>query len=341
MSVKERKRRGNVRLTPQLRSTMVQTDAGVPTVEYKDYYQTLGVEKSASADDIKKAYRKLVRKYHPDVSKASDAEKKTKELNEAYEVLGDAEKRAAYDELGRGHRPGQPFQPPPDWGSAYDFGAGGASADDFFSDLFAHAGRRGGQRGAGAQFKMRGDDIHASISIPLQDAYHGASRTITLRVPERDAQGRVVTRDRSLSVNIPKGVTPGQQLRLAGQGHAGVNGGAAGDLFLEVELQPDPRYRVEGRDVYENVPVAPWEAALGAQIDVPTPSGQVQVTVPAGSQPGRKLRLKGRGIPGHPPGDLYLILDLVLPPANDERSRELYQTMAREMAFNPRAGIGV
>lgn len=341
MSVEERKRRGNVRLTPQLRSTMVQTDSGVPTVEYKDYYQTLGVEKSASADDIKKAYRKLVRKYHPDVSKASDAEKKTKELNEAYEVLGDAEKRAAYDELGRGHRPGQPFQPPPDWGSAYDFGAGGGSADDFFSDLFAHAGRRGGQRGAGAQFKMRGDDIHASISIPLQDAYHGASRTITLRVPERDAQGRVVTRDRSLSVTIPKGVTPGQQLRLAGQGHAGVNGGAAGDLFLEVELQPDPRYRVEGRDVYENVPVAPWEAALGAQIDVPTPSGQVQVTVPAGSQPGRKLRLKGRGIPGHPPGDLYLILDLVLPPANDERSRELYQKMAREMAFNPRAGIGV
>nr|WP_267869543.1 DnaJ C-terminal domain-containing protein [Massilia agrisoli] len=320
---------------------MVQTDAGVPTVEYKDYYQTLGVEKSASADDIKKAYRKLVRKFHPDVSKATDAEKKTKELNEAYEVLGDAEKRAAYDELGRGHRPGQPFQPPPDWGSAYDFGAGGGGADDFFSDLFAHAGRRGGQRGAGAQFKMRGDDIHASISIPLQDAYHGASRTITLRVPERDAQGRVVTRDRSLSVNIPKGVTPGQQLRLAGQGHPGINGGAAGDLFLEVELQPDPRYRVEGRDVYENVPVAPWEAALGAQIDVPTPSGQVQVTVPAGSQPGRKLRLKGRGIPGHPPGDLYLILDLVLPPANDERARELYQKMAREMAFNPRAGIGV
>ncbi|MCC6070119.1 DnaJ C-terminal domain-containing protein [Massilia sp. GCM10020059] len=310
-------------------------------MEYKDYYQTLGVEKSASADDIKKAYRKLVRKFHPDVSKATDAEKKTKELNEAYEVLGDAEKRAAYDELGRGHRPGQPFQPPPDWGSAYDFGAGGGGADDFFSDLFAHAGRRGGQRGAGAQFKMRGDDIHASISIPLQDAYHGASRTITLRVPERDAQGRVVTRDRSLSVNIPKGVTPGQQLRLAGQGHPGINGGAAGDLFLEVELQPDPRYRVEGRDVYENVPVAPWEAALGAQIDVPTPSGQVQVTVPAGSQPGRKLRLKGRGIPGHPPGDLYLILDLVLPPANDERARELYQKMAREMAFNPRAGIGV
>ncbi|HEY0489431.1 MAG TPA: DnaJ C-terminal domain-containing protein [Telluria sp.] len=310
-------------------------------MEYKDYYQTLGVEKNASADDIKKAYRKMVRKFHPDLSKASDAEKKTKEINEAYEVLGDAEKRAAYDELGRGHRPGQPFQPPPDWGSAYDFGGGGdgAGAEDFFSELFAHAGRRG-QRGAGAQFKMRGDDVHAAISVPLEDSYHGAERTITLRAPERDAQGRVVTRERSLSVNIPKGVLPGQQLRLTGQGHPGVNGGAAGDLYLEIQLQPDARYRVEGRDVYENVPVAPWEAALGAQIDVPTPSGQVQVTVPAGSQSGRKLRLKGRGIPGKPPGDLYLILDVVLPPANDARARELYQTMAREMAFNPRARIG-
>ena len=316
---------------------MMQTDSGVPTVEYKDYYQTLGIEKSASADDIKKAYRKLVRKYHPDVSKASDAEKKTKELNEAYDVLGDAEKRSAYDELGRGHRHGQPFQPPPDWGSAYDFGGGGG-AEDFFSDLFANAGRRG--QPGGAQFKMRGDDVHASITIPLHDTYHGASRTVTLRAPERDAQGRVAMRERSLNVNIPKGVVPGQQLRLAGQGHPGVNGGANGDLFLEIQLQPDPHYRVEGRDVYENVPVAPWEAALGAQIDVPTPSGQVQVTVPPGSQSGRKLRLKGRGIPGHPAGDLYLILDLVLPPAKDDRARALYQQMAREMAFNPRAGIG-
>lgn len=310
-------------------------------MEYKDYYQTLGVEKNASADDIKKAYRKLVRKFHPDLSKASDAEKRTKEINEAYDVLGDAEKRTAYDELGRGQRSGQPFQPPPDWGSSYDFGAGGASADDFFSDLFAHAGRRAGARGSGAHFKMRGDDIHAAITVPLHDAYHGANRTITLRAPERDASGRVVTRERSLSVDVPKGVVPGQQLRLAGQGHPGVNGGAAGDLFLEIQLQPDARYRVDGRDVYENVPVAPWEAALGAHIDVPTPSGTVQVSVPAGSQSGRKLRLRARGIPGHPPGDLYLILDLVLPPATDERARELYQKMAREMAFNPRAGMGV
>ncbi|RJG27754.1 DnaJ C-terminal domain-containing protein [Massilia cavernae] len=308
-------------------------------MEYKDYYQTLGVEKTASPEDIKKAYRKLVRKYHPDVSKAKDADAKTKEINEAYDVLGDAEKRAAYDDMGRGYRHGQPFEPPEGWGGGgggYHFGGGDAS--DFFSELFGR-GMRGGARG-GAGFKMRGEDIHASITITLQDAYNGASRTITMRVPERDTHGRITTRDRSLNVTVPKGVIPGQQLRLGGQGHAGANGGPAGDLFLEIQFQPDARFRVEARDVYENVPVAPWELALGAQIDVPTPSGTVQVTVPPESQPGRKLRLKGRGIPGATAGDLYLILDVVLPPARDDKARELYQQMARDMAFNPRAGIG-
>jgi len=304
-------------------------------MEYKDYYQTLGVEKSASAEDIKKAYRKLVRKYHPDVSKAPDADHKTKEINEAYGVLGDADKRAAYDALGSGRRPGQPFEPPPDWGASYDFGGG--DANDFFSDLFAHVGRRG-QAGGGA-YQMRGDDIHAAITIDLTDAYRGASRTVSLRVPERDERGRVVTRDRTIEVNIPKGVMPGQQLRLAGQGHPGSGGAGAGDLFLEIQFSADPRYRIEGRHVFANVPVAPWEAALGASIDVPTPSGPVQVSVPAGSQSGRKLRLKGRGIPGSTPGDLYLILDVVLPPATSDKARDLYKTMAREMAFNPRAHV--
>jgi curved DNA-binding protein len=305
-------------------------------VEYKDYYQILGVEKSASAEDIKKAYRKLVRKYHPDVSKHADAEAKTKELNEAYDVLGDAEKRAAYDDLGqRGRQTGQGFQPPPDWGSQYDFGS--ANADDFFADLFSHVGKRS-RGGAGAKgFQMRGDDIHAAVSIDLRDTYDGAARTLTLRVPEHDAQGHVVMQEKTLSVNIPKGVTPGQQLRLAGQGHPGIGGAGPGDLYLEIQFNPDPRYRIEGTDVYENVPVAPWEAALGASIPVPTPSGQVEVKVPAGSQTGRKLRLKGRGIPAKQPGDLYLILDVVLPPANNDRARELYEQMAREMAFNPRA----
>ncbi|MDQ1924441.1 DnaJ C-terminal domain-containing protein [Massilia pseudoviolaceinigra] len=305
-------------------------------MEYKDYYKTLGIDKGASAEDVKKAYRKLVRKYHPDVSKAPDADHKTKEVNEAYGVLGDADKRAAYDALGRTRRAGEPFQPPPDWGSGFDGGAAGSN--DFFSDLFAHVGRRA--RPGGQSFQMRGDDIHAAITIDLSDAYHGSTRAVTLRVPEHDAQGRVVTRERVVNVKIPKGVLPGQQLRLAGQGHPGSGGAGPGDLFLEIQFHPDPRYRVEGRHVYASVPVTPWEAALGASIGVPTPSGQVEVAVPPGSQTGRKLRLKGRGIPGTPAGDLYLILEVVLPPANTDKARELYRAMARELAFNPRAQAG-
>jgi len=311
-------------------------------VEYKDYYQTLGVERGASADDIKKAYRKMVRKYHPDVSKHKDADAKTKEINEAYEVLGDADKRAAYDALGRGHRPGESFRPPPDWGEQYDFA--GAGADDFFADLFAQAGRRqrgGGAGGRNGGFQMRGDDIHAAITIDLRDAYQGATRTISLRVPRQqlsgELRGRVMMEEKTLSVNIPRGVTPGQQLRLAGQGHEGHGGAGPGDLYLEIGFAPDPRYRVEGAHVYENVPVTPWEAALGGSVSVQTPSGTVEVTVPAGSQSGRKLRLKGRGIPANPPGDLYLILDVVLPPANNDKARAIYQAMARDLAFNPRA----
>lgn len=315
-------------------------------MEYKDFYKTLGVERSASAEEIKKAYRKLVRKHHPDVSKAKDADHKTKEINEAYAVLGDAEKRAAYDALGSGMRGGQQFQPPPDWGGSpgrQPFGAGGFSGnfgqgdfggEDFFSDLFAHVGRRtrGGPAGA-----RRGEDIHATIGVGLQDIYHGTTHTVSLRVPTRDASGRVGVQDRQVSVTIPKGIVPGQQVRVAGQGQPGSQGGPPGDLLLEVQLRDDERYRVEGRNVTAPLPVAPWEAALGAVIEVPTPSGQVSVTVPAGSQHGRKLRLKGRGLPGHPSGDLYLELEVVLPPANSARARELYSAMARDLAFNPRS----
>jgi curved DNA-binding protein len=300
-------------------------------VEYKDYYQTLGVDRGATADDIKKAYRKLVRKFHPDVSKHEDADAKTKEINEAYGVLGDAEKRAAYDALGRGHHAGEQFRPPPDWSEQFDFA--GAGADDFFADLFAQAGR--GRRGGG--FQMRGDDIHATITIDLADAYRGVTRTVTLRVPKSDGTGRATMQEKTLSVNIPRGVTPGQQLRLAGQGHEGHGGAGPGDLYLEIAFAPDPRYRVEGANVYENVPVTPWEAALGGEVSVPTPSGTVEVTIPAGSQSGRKLRLKGKGIPAAVPGDLYLILDVVLPPANSDKARAVYQAMARDLAFNPRA----
>jgi curved DNA-binding protein len=318
----------------------------VRNVEYKDYYQTLGVAKTASEDEIKKAYRKLVRKYHPDVSKEADAQNKTQEINEAYGVLGDAEKRAAYDELGRGHqyRAGQEFRPPPDWGRGFGGAGGGAGGQggfsgdpmgsDFFADLFANLG--GGRRRPHQQAPRRGEDSHASITIDLADSYNGATRTISLMVAERDAQDRIVTKERNLSVNIPKGVTAGQQLRLTGQGQPG--GAGPGDLYLEIQFRQDARYRIDGRDVFETVPVTPWEMALGGEIDVATPSGKVTVTVPAGSQSGRKLRLRGRGIPGKEPGDLYLLLEVVLPPANSDKNRELYQTMAREMAFNPRAG---
>jgi len=311
-------------------------------VEYKDYYKTLGVEKDASPEDIKKAYRKLVRRFHPDVSKHEDATEKTKEINEAYDVLGDAEKRAAYDDLGRrGQRTSEGFRPPPDWASQYDFSDAGAGADDFLSDLFAHMGRRGrAGSGPGAGFQMRGEDIHAAITIDLRDAYLGATRNISLRTPVQDAQGLVTMQDKTLSVNIPKGVTSGQQLRLAGQGQPGIGGGPAGDLYLAIQFREDPRYRIEGANVYETAPVAPWEAALGARIAVPTPSGTVEVSVPAGSQTGRKLRLKGRGIPAASPGDLYLILEVVLPSATTARAKELYEQMAREMPFNPREHMG-
>lgn len=289
-------------------------------MEYKDYYQTLGIEKDASPEDIKKAYRKLVRQHHPDLSRAKDADLKTKEINEAYAVLSDPEKRAAYDGLGSNMHAGQPFQPPPGWDAG---GFGTASDEDFFADLFAHIGRRGRP----GRFPTRGDDVHASLSISLADVYHGATRKVSLRSAGRE---------RTLEVRIPQGVVPGQHIRLAGQGHEGVQGGPPGDLVLALEIAPDPHYRIEGRNVLRALPVAPWEAALGAHIEVATPSGQVQVAVPPGSQHGRKLRLKGRGIPGHPAGDLYLVLEVVLPPASSARARELYQAMAREMAFNPR-----
>jgi curved DNA-binding protein len=212
---------------------------------------------------------------------------------------------------------------------------GAAAADDFFADLFAQAGRGRGHGHRGG-FQMRGDDIHATITIDLVDAYRGATRTVSLRVPKAEGPGRATMQEKTLSVNIPRGVTPGQQLRLAGQGHEGHGGAGPGDLYLEIGFAPDPRYRVEGAHVYENVPVTPWEAALGGSVAVPTPSGTVEVTIPAGSQSGRKLRLKGKGIPASVPGDLYLILDVVLPPANNDKARALYQAMARDLAFNPR-----
>jgi len=306
-------------------------------MEFKDYYATLGVEKTATAGDIKKAYRRLARKYHPDVSKEPNAAERMSAINEANTVLSDPEKRAAYDALGR-RPPGQEFRPPPDWDAGFEFsGDESAPGQDEFSDFFANLfGRAARARRGPEAASMRGGDHHTKVVIDLADAYHGATRAVTLRSARLDTHGHVVTEERTLDVTIPRGVRAGQHIRLRGQGAPGYGGGPAGDLYLEIEFRPDDRYAVDGRDVTQRVPVAPWEAALGATIEVPTPSGPVEVTVPADSRNGRRLRLRGRGIPGEPPGDLYLELDLVLPPAHTEAARELYRAMAREMKFNPR-----
>ena len=238
-------------------------------MEYKDYYAVLEVPRGASQDEIKRAYRKLARRFHPDVSQEADAEERFKAVQEAYEVLKDPEKRAAYDQLGQGWRGGQSFRPPPDWGANFEFeGAGGDGS-------------------------------------------------------------------RTLRVTVPAGVTEGQVIRLAGQGRGGE--GAAGDLYLQVRLRPDPRFELDGRDVTSTLPVAPWEAALGATVPAPTLGGDVELRIPAGARGGQKLRLRGRGLPGDPPGDAYVVLKIVLPPADTPRARELYEAMRRELAFDPRA----
>ena len=315
-------------------------------MEFKDYYQLLGVDRAATEADIKKAYRRLARKFHPDVNKAPDAQARMQEVNEAYEVLRDPQKRAAYDRVGRGWEGGQEFRPPPDWDAGFEFSGGPQDGgdlggfSDFFEALFGHA-RRGGTPWAGPGRALRGEDHHAKVLVSLEDAFRGATRTLTLQEAGLDAAGRVVTHERRLEVAIPRGIRPGQQIRLAGQGSPGPGGGPPGDLYLEVQFEPHPRWRVDGRDLVLTLPVAPWEAALGATVRVPTPEGTVEMAVPAGSQAGRKLRLKGRGIPGQPPGDLYVVLELVLPRAGSERARELYRQMARDLAFDPRAGMGV
>ncbi|OGU50689.1 MAG: molecular chaperone DnaJ [Hydrogenophilales bacterium RIFOXYA1_FULL_63_33] len=313
-------------------------------MEFKDYYQTLGVKRDATADEIKKAFRKLARKYHPDVSKEADAELRMQEVNEAHAVLSDPEKRAAYDQLGRGHRSGETFRPPPDWDAGFEFtGQGyapGETADfsDFFAELFGHmGGARAGASHTRAGFRAQGEDHHAKVLLDLEDSFSGATRQISLRAPKVDAQGRVQLETRTLNVKIPKGVHAGQVIRLAGQGAPGMGGAPAGDLLLEVQFKPHPRFRAEGRDLQRTLPVTPWEAALGAIVAVDLPQGSVKVRIPEGAQSGRQLRVRGHGIPGQPPGDLLLDLQVVLPPATTPKARELYETMARELAFDPRA----
>lgn len=321
-------------------------------VAESNFYQVLGVDTAASEDEIKKAYRKLVRQYHPDVSKDPDAASKMATMNNAYETLRDKEKRAEYDQMqanpqgfagagsagrssgfgnrgfGAGGFDGQGFN---DQG----FDASGFDFSDLFGGSFSGGGRQQSRRDPNQPW--RGEDQHARLNVDLSAVYDGAERSISLRVPRTDASGQHTEQTRTLNVKIPKGMKSGQQIRLNGQGLAGGHGGAAGDLYLEIQISTDARYRIEDADVYMQLPVAPWEAALGGSITVHTPAGTVQLNIPANSQTGRQLRLKGKGIPAKTAGDLYVELHVVLPPAQTEQAKAAYQRMADELAFNPRA----
>ncbi|MGC1457308.1 MAG: DnaJ C-terminal domain-containing protein [Steroidobacteraceae bacterium] len=321
-------------------------------MEFRDYYKTLGVERSASADDIRKAYRRLARKYHPDVSKETDALERFKQMQEAYEVLKDPKKRAAYDELGANWKQGEQFRPPPDFGAGFDFSqarrgraqssayggasggadfGGGEQFSDFFSSLFG-----GGEQPFSGARRRGGRDQHASIELDLEEAHRGTVRNVTLQQAAAPGQP---PNERTLRVTVPAGVTEGQSIRLAGQGEAGAGKGRAGDLYLTVHIRPHRNLELDGRDVKLTLPVAPWEAALGATLTVPTLGGAVDLRIPAQSQTGSRLRLRGRGLAGDPPGDQYVVLKVVLPPADTPAARELYERMRQELAFDPRASL--
>ncbi len=316
-------------------------------MEFKDYYQTLGMARDAPADAIKKAYRKLARKYHPDISKEPDAGKRMAEINEANTVLSDPEKRAAYDQLGQ-HPPGQAFRPPPGWDAGYEHAqhsehgrsaAEAAEFSDFFSEIFGTMGRNGAQRRgrtADGAATYPGNDHHARVLLDIEDSFTGAARQITLRAPKLDAKGRIALEERTLEVRIPAGIRAGQMIRLAGQGEPGIGNGKSGDLLLEVQFKPHARLSAEGRDLHLALPITPWEAALGAEIPVDLPGGAINMRIPAGAQAGKQLRVRGKGLPSDPPGDLYAEIRIVVPPAATPKVKELYAALAKEAAFDPR-----
>ena len=331
-------------------------------MEYRDYYQIMGVARTATADEIKKSYRRLARKYHPDVSKEKDAEKRFKEVQEAYEVLKDPEKRAAYDQLGSDYKQGQQFRPPPDWGSGFEFRGGprqgraraGASHteefedaegfSDFFSSLFGQRGFGGGGAGGGNPFGGAGAraarDHHARVDIDLEEAYSGTTRTLELKRPDLKPDGTLDLKTHTVKVTIPAGVTEGQLIRLAGQGEQSTGGGKPGDLYLEVHMKPNRLFQLDGRDVTLTLPITPWESALGATVTVPTLGGGVDMRIPPNSQSGQKLRLRGRGLPGQTPGDQYIQLKIVVPPANTPEAKAVFEDMKQKLNFNPRADLG-
>ena len=307
-------------------------------MKYKDYYAILGVDKSAKPDDIKKAYRKLARKFHPDVSKEADAEEKFKAMAEAYETLKDPEKRAAYDQLGS-HAPGQEFRPSPDW--EQHFARGQTSFDDIdLADLFAgFGGGDGFRRRSDPKAPVAGRDYEAAVRLTLEQAFHGTEVELDLSVPEYDENGVVHRVPRPVTVRIPRGVTDGQRLRVPRKGGKGARGGRTGDLYLDIAVSPHKLFRADGRDLFVDLPLAPWEAVLGASIELPTPAGPVKLKVPAGTRAGQQLRLAGRGLarPDGTAGNLYAIVQIAVPTVLDDAQRALFRQLGETSAFNPRA----
>ena len=307
-------------------------------MEFKDYYKALGVSRSASGEEIKKAFRKTARKYHPDINTDPGAEATFKDVNEAYEVLKDPERRAAYDQLGQEPPLGdEPYQPPPDWDGGFAFSREGPQEDAAFSEFFETLFRRGagatGQRGA-----MPAADSHGRIEITIEEAYLGADRTLAFRAPVVGPNGAVTLQERKVAVRVPKGVAHGQHIRLPGQGMQGAD--AAGDLFLEVAFAPHPIYRPEGKDLYLDLPVAPWEAALGTKVVMPTPGGKVNLRIPKNAQTGQKMRLKAKGLPGRPAGNIIATLKIVNPKVETAEARAFFESMSRDLSFDPRAHLG-
>lgn len=310
-------------------------------MQYKDYYKILGVERGAAEDEIKKAYRKLARKYHPDVSKEKDAEEKFKSVNEANDVLSDPEKRAAYDQLGQ-YKPGQSFRPPPGW--EQQFGQGSQSGDMDFGDLFSQmfgggmGGATQGRRG-GRGFAQAGQDFEMALEITLEEAFQGGEKTLQIEVPEPSAQGFMVRVPRTIKVRIPKGATEGQRLRLPGKGGSGMHGGKAGDLFLRVAFLAHAWFKSDGHDLNLDVPLTPWEAALGAQVEIPTLTGKVRLKVKPGTRSGQKTRLTGKGLPktNDTFGDLYCVFQIATPEVLSDEERKLFEDLQQTSTFNPRS----
>ncbi|TVQ32739.1 MAG: J domain-containing protein [Phycisphaeraceae bacterium] len=346
------------------------------SVKFRDYYETLDVDRSATQEEIQRAYRKLAREHHPDVNKSPEAEKRFHEIGEAYEVLKDPEKRKRYDALGENWKAGQDFRPPSGWEDVIFGGGGGRRAgaasgrggsvrfnvedlggmggmgagsgmggfSEFFETLFgdqfagARAGARAGGARGGGRVSRKGETVEASVTISLEDAYHGASKSITLQTTERDESGAARRGQREYSVRIPPGTTDGAVIRLAGQGGKGIGAGAPGDLLLRVRVAPHGKFRLRDHNLETTLPIAPWEAALGAKVEAPTLEGPVTLTVPPGSQSGQKLRLRGKGLPMRTGGrgDLYVELKITVPATLTDEERKLLEELGRVSLFDPR-----